>query len=116
MSFGWSFGRERRPPYVAAADRKRWTLVGAEPLRRKLKSAGFKLERSQDRMIATWREETISGAAPAKALRELGFAFSAGPGWSPIEIVQHLRDQRLVSGQFTEIYWTGPGKWGLRTV
>lgn len=43
-------------------------------------------------------------------LRDMGFAFSVGPpAWSPSELFEHYRKNGLVSGEFIEIYWTGPG-------
>lgn len=43
-------------------------------------------------------------------LRDLGFAFSAGPGWPPSALFEQFREDGLLSGEFVEIYWTGPGE------
>ncbi len=42
-------------------------------------------------------------------LRDMGFAFSAGPGWSPSQLFERFRETGLLSGEFLEVYWTGPG-------
>lgn len=38
-------------------------------------------------------------------LRDEGFAFSGGSGWSPSEIVEYERGQGHVSGNFLRISW-----------
>ena len=44
------------------------------------------------------------------ALRDLGFAFMGGPGWSPAAVFEDLREKGLLSGSYHEIVWVGPNK------
>lgn len=44
-----------------------------------------------------------------EGLRNAGFAFSAGTGWSPAEIVDYERDRGNLSGKFVKISWQSPG-------
>lgn len=37
-------------------------------------------------------------------------------GWCPSGIFQHLRENGLLSGKFTEIFWNGPNKIGTRVL
>lgn len=43
-------------------------------------------------------------------LRDEGICFSAGPGWSPAEVFEFLRDQNMLTGTYRKIAWDGPGK------
>lgn len=48
-------------------------------------------------------------------LRDLSLAFAgASGGWPPAEIFDDLRCKGLVSGEFHEITWLGPGKRQIR--
>ncbi|WP_299599175.1 hypothetical protein [uncultured Microbulbifer sp.] len=42
-------------------------------------------------------------------LRDEGFAFSGGAGWSPSEVVDYARDQGYVSGKFLRVTWFSQG-------
>jgi hypothetical protein len=44
-------------------------------------------------------------------LRDLGIAFSYGPGWHPSAVFADLRDRGAVHGTYREIAWRGPGDW-----
>lgn len=48
-------------------------------------------------------------------LRDLQVVFSGGSGWPPAEVFADLRERGLVSGEFREIIWRGPGQWFTRT-
>ena len=53
------------------------------------------------------------GELPAtlSALRDLGVAFAGGEhGWPPAEIFADYRDRGLVSGEFWEVVFSGPGQ------
>lgn len=43
-------------------------------------------------------------------VRDIGLAFSIGPGWSPSSVFEELRDRQLVRGKYMRISWSGPGK------
>lgn len=50
-------------------------------------------------------------------LRDDGFLFGFDEhGWCPSGIFQHFREKKLLSGKFTEIFWSGPNKIGTREV
>ena len=45
-------------------------------------------------------------------LNELGFLFAGSPhGWPPAEIVADLREKKMLTGNFKEVRWRGPGDW-----
>lgn len=47
-----------------------------------------------------------------KGLNQLGFLFAGGPhGWPPAEVFADLRDKKLITGNFKEVRWRGPGNW-----
>ena len=50
------------------------------------------------------------------ALRTLGVAFADGKEWCPAEVVEYLRDMKLLSGKFTRISWREPGHYHLAQV
>lgn len=44
-----------------------------------------------------------------------GMLFSYGTkGWEPSDVVWFHREAGRLQGSFREIYWTGPGKYGIR--
>jgi len=48
-------------------------------------------------------------------LNEAGFLFVGEPsGWPPAGVFNNLRERKLISGIFTEVTWSGPGKWETR--
>jgi hypothetical protein len=69
-------------------------------------------------VIAQGREEArlpYSGqdelAVLLTRLQSLAIPFvSAGPGWHPAAVFQHLRSQHLVNGPIPTIVWSGTGK------
>ncbi|TNY25414.1 hypothetical protein BV497_13965 [Fulvimonas soli] len=48
-------------------------------------------------------------------LRDMGVAFSAGPGWSPSEVFEELRDRELLDGVYQRISWVAPGEWQIES-
>lgn len=45
-------------------------------------------------------------------LNRLGFLFAGSPhGWPPAEIVADLREKKMLTGNFKEVRWRGPGDW-----
>ncbi len=47
-------------------------------------------------------------------LRDLGILFSDAPdGWPPAAVFEDLRDQRLVTGSFNAVIWSGPLQWSV---
>jgi hypothetical protein len=75
-----------------------------------------------DDLIALGFVETSEGIVRNKAVsdkekadllskvRDIGLAFSVGPGWSPSAVFEELRDRQLVLGRYRRISWLGPGK------
>ena len=54
----------------------------------------------------------IELAEKLKKLNELGFLFAGSPhGWPPAEIFSDLREKKMLTGNFKEIKWRGPGDW-----
>jgi len=41
-------------------------------------------------------------------LLSVGALFSAGPGWSPAELLDYYRDQNFIDGKFRVISWRNP--------
>lgn len=107
------------PPHVTIARADLWQVKAADGHAPMLEAMGF---RRQPR-LGGWYD---AGFAPpldvefmailARRLIEMGFAFSAGRDWSPSEVVQDLRDRRLLFEAFDEIAWKGPGEWIVRTL
>lgn len=44
-------------------------------------------------------------------LRDLGVCFARGREWSPAEVFEWLRDQKLLQGSFTALAWRRAGEW-----
>jgi len=45
-------------------------------------------------------------------LNKLGFLFVGEPaGWPPAEVFDHIRKKNLLSDNFKEVRWRGPGDW-----
>lgn len=41
-------------------------------------------------------------------LRDKGYAFSYGAGWSPSEIFEYYKENNLLKGKYKRIYWENP--------
>ena len=107
------------PAYVAYASPDWWQIEAATP---DLQCA---LQKISFAAMANGVGYELRPAAPlsfeeaaniADQLRDIGLAFSAGTGWSPSQVMKDLRERKLCRGPFTEIYWTGPRRWHLRSV
>jgi hypothetical protein len=46
-------------------------------------------------------------------LRDLGFAFSIGRGWSPAAQFEDLRKKGLVAGAYKQIFWRSPSNYEI---
>lgn len=96
------------PPYVKAAD-DRYVVV--RPFDTSdhsyLVANGFHDEGNGDfsKRVEHVQEKVILMAD----LRDHGFAFSTGSGWSPSEVFEELRDKGLLEGSYERISWSGPG-------
>jgi hypothetical protein len=104
------------PPYVAVADPTRWVVEHGSGLGWKLRRLGFHRWLPGLPFEAKFRRPLPfdrMGILAAR-LRDLGLAFSAGPDWSPSEVMQFLRDEGHIAGTFMEIAWVDGGVWKLR--
>ena len=43
-----------------------------------------------------------------KELRSLGALFAGGPDWSPAELVEYHREQKMIDGPYQRIAWKSP--------
>lgn len=107
------------PPHVTIARADLWQVKGADAHAILLGGLGFK----RGFRLGGWFEAVFDPpldfenmALAARVLIEAGFAFSAGRDWSPSEVVQDLRDRKLLAGPFDEIAWKGPGDWIVRAL
>lgn len=105
------------PPYVATFGPDRAVIKHAGRHARALRRLGF----SRAGFLfgpfeIVWRTnlDWAPLGALAMQLRDLGLAFSAGREWSPVEVIEHLRDLGHFEGAFTEIYWGRGEGWTLR--
>lgn len=101
------------PPAVRVMQPGRWTLVGAEPLRKALAMLPVTLTEDGAELVMEYPEgadERFAGKL-AQALRELGFAFAATMDWSPATYVLALRKQGVFVGPFKEIKPSPYGGW-----
>jgi hypothetical protein len=107
------------PPYVALASPTCWIIKAVTAdLHDDLISLGMHATEDEAR-FETLRDTAMSFevmAQIAQRLCELGIAFSGGRDWSPSEVFRHLRDSKLIDGSFTEIAWTAPGKWSVKSL
>ena len=103
------------PPFVKQAD-KDYVLVHVadDSLCAGLESLGFMRVSTEDREMRIATPSKEDKAHLLSTLRDRGFHFSRGREWSPAEIFEWLRDQKLVSGTFSEIYWLNPHSWRIR--
>lgn len=107
------------PPYVTIARFDLWQVKGGHDHAALLKGLGFRrrlglgghYEASFDPPL-----DFENMALVARMLIDGGLAFSAGRDWSPSEVVQDLRDRKLLFSPFDEIVWKGPGDWLVRTL
>jgi hypothetical protein len=104
------------PPYVAVAEPNRWVVRHGFALEWKLRGIGFHRWLPGLPFEAKYKRALGHDhmALVATHLRDLGVAFSAGPGWSPSELLQFLRDEGYFAGPFTQIAWVDGGAWTLR--
>jgi hypothetical protein len=107
------------PPHVTMARLDLWQVKGGDDRATLLKGLGFR----RKSMLGGHYEAAFDPpldfenmAIVARLLIEGGFAFSGGRDWSPSEVVQDLRDRRLLFDPFDEIAWKGPGDWVVRTL
>jgi hypothetical protein len=104
------------PPYVSAADQDNVDVSNYGAVAAQLGALGFKSWDS-GRVMRKAAPERADMARIFMRLRDLGVAFSSDyKGWPPEAIVELLHEDGLLNGQFTIIYWTGPGAWHLRTI
>jgi hypothetical protein len=73
--------------------------------KRNLVTIGFVEE--GDVLVLLLRDERDRAEA-IKMLIDLGALFSVGTGWSPAELVEHYREQGLISGSYRAIAWKNP--------
>ncbi len=104
------------PPYVAVANPDFWVARNLRGHRLALWRMGFRGLPLIGRMSARHRRPLDFPAMGrlATRLRDRGFAFGAGHGWSPAETVAFLRDEGHFQGPYVEIYWGEGGAWQLR--
>jgi hypothetical protein len=105
------------PPYVALITFSgRWYVENAEQLGAELAKLPVKVTSVGERRLALdFPEDLQFQASLASSLRDLGFAFGADHKIiSPSDFFASLRDKhQLITGPYTEIGWSGPGKWSL---
>jgi hypothetical protein len=96
--------------YVTKSDGDfvRVKILGAE-IKEKLVAIGF----VNDIDLNEYRLSTPSDEKKAEVfnrLRNMDVYFSDGREWCPSEVFEYLRDAGLLSGKFTMISWSAPGK------
>lgn len=102
-------------PYVRVVDDQSITIrVHDAVLRSRVISMGFACIDGSTDLLRCSAKTDIDRAALFNQLRAAGFAWSRGREWSPAEVFEHLRDQRILSGTFTSISWKSPDEWVLR--
>jgi hypothetical protein len=73
-----------------------------------LSAKGFVKE--GDHLVLHLRDQRDRATAVEMLIR-LGALFSVGTGWSPAELVEHYREQGLISGSYRIIAWKHPGEY-----
>ena len=104
------------PPYVAVSNPEFWMVKNLRRHRLALWALafrGFPFLGPMSRRFTRPLDFPAMGRL-AMRLRDRGFAFSAGHGWSPAETVAFLRDERHFQGPYVEIFWSEGGAWHLR--
>ena len=74
-----------------------------------LVAMGFEYRNNESGTYAITVKGDGEKAALFYQLRTHDFCFAAGPGWSPAEIFEHLRDEGLLQGTYRRIAWRSPG-------
>jgi hypothetical protein len=105
----------RPPPFVSEARPDRWVVEGGSAFGRELRNLGFRSSIfSRTSQLTPGQPLSFEAMGRLAAqLHALGIAFGAGRDWSPSDVVQHLRQDGLFEGSFSEIAWTGED-WHVR--
>ena len=103
------------PPFVKRADSDHIVVdLQEDVLSAQLERLGFTRVSTADRELQIETTSKEEKARVLTTLRDRGVHFSRGREWSPAEVFEWLRDQKLVSGVFSEIYWVNPHSWLTR--
>ena len=103
------------PACVTMITPGRWVLAGVQSLVDQLSEIeGVVATVEGDRVTleVAEQDDTTAGRI-AERLRDLGLGFSAGRDWSPAGYIEHLKDEGLATGEFTDVYWSAPGRWSF---
>jgi hypothetical protein len=102
------------PPYVSAgAGDKIYIAINANDDLEQFKTLGFVADQNDNKTLVLNASTHEEKAVIFTQLRNRGIPFSAGKEWCPAELFEYYRDQKLLSGTFRRIAWTGPGKWHI---
>lgn len=93
--------------YVIRIDKEMVVVAKDMAAAVKLVKLGFSCSTEQNSYLLPLKNDQEKYAL-IEALRDEGFAFSDGNGWSPSEVVDYERDQGHVSGKFLRISWQSP--------
>ena len=102
------------PPFVSRIDKKVCVKYADANLASYLVSIGFSLSDEAD-TYCKQAGDSSSVASLLSLLRDRGVAFSGGADWSPAEVFEYYRDQRLLSGNYQRIAWIGRGDYNIAT-
>ncbi len=105
------------PPFVSMVAPRKWVPSSAKELIGGLSSIPAAVSAHGETVtLQASGDDEETAARIAESVRDLGVAFSAGKDWSPAAYIGFLKGKGAVAGQFTEIFWTEPGRWGFRTI
>lgn len=96
--------------YVTRIDKELVVIVEDMQSSGRLLQLGFSVGSEKNSFLISLKNDQEKYFLIEK-LRDEGFAFSGGSGWSPSEVVDFLRDQGYVSGKYLRISWQYPGSY-----
>jgi hypothetical protein len=77
----------------------------------------FSLQAAHASVVSEILAKTIEEQALVfNTLRNHGVCFSYGRDWSPSELFQYFREQKLITGSFKEISWRTPDEYIIREI
>lgn len=95
----------KTPDYVYQADRDFITIKAVNP---EIIDTLIKIGFIKNNELYSIKTKDISDkSAIVEKIRDIGLLFSDGKEWCPAEVFEYLREEKLISGKYSKISFTG---------